>query len=50
MRTSRYDVIDVQTQKVVGSFKNSHRAHRFADRKDMEYGAVRYVVKPIWEA
>lgn len=44
----RYDVVDVQTKKVAGSFKSRDRAYTFADRKDNAYGAVRYVVQPVW--
>lgn len=44
----RYDVVDCQTRKAIGSFKNRARARAMADRKDMEYGAVRYVVRPVW--
>lgn len=44
----RYDIIDSQTKQVVGSFKSRNRATSFADRKDLQYGAVRYIVKPIW--
>ena len=40
-----YQVIDIQTNWVVSSHKTSRRAHRKADRLDMEYGAVRYVVR-----
>lgn len=45
---SSYQVIDMQTSKVVGEFKSRDRATDMADRKDRAYGAVRYVVKPIW--
>lgn len=38
-------VKDTRTGKVVyrTTYKNRTRARRFADRKDLEYGAVRYV-------
>lgn len=44
----RYDLIDSQTSKVVDSFKTRDRAYRAADRKDAAYGAVRYIVRPVW--
>lgn len=46
----RYDVIDCQTKLVIKSYPAGKRglATRFADRKDMEYGACRYSVRPIW--
>lgn len=40
-----YQVIDIQTQFVVGTYKSRNRAYSLADRKDLEYGAVRYIVK-----
>lgn len=40
-----YHVIDTQTQEVVGKFKNAARARGLRDRKDAEYGAVRYTVR-----
>ena len=46
--TERYDIIDIQTGSVVASRKKRLDATRLADKKDLEYGAVRYVVKPIW--
>jgi hypothetical protein len=45
---SRYEVTDVQTQKVVAAYTNRDRAYNYADRRDNEYGAVRYVVRPVW--
>lgn len=47
---THYEVIDSQTTKVVDSFKTRDRAYRAADRKDAAYGAVRYIVRPIWPA
>ena len=47
---THYEVIDSQTAKVVDTFKTRDRAYRAADRKDAAYGAVRYIVKPIWPA
>jgi hypothetical protein len=44
----RYEVTDVQTCKVVATYKNRDQAYRYADRRDNEYGAVRYAVRPVW--
>lgn len=44
----RYDVVDVQAAKVVASYRNRDRAYRYADRRDNDYGAVRYAVRPVW--
>lgn len=46
-----YGVIDGQTGKVVfrTTYKNRTKARRFADRKDIDYGAHRYraqILKP----
>lgn len=45
---SSYNVIDAKTQMIVRSFKSRDKATDFADRKDFEYGAVRYTVHPVW--
>lgn len=39
-----YVVIDIRTKQVVyrTTWANRTRARRFADRKDLEYGACRY--------
>lgn len=47
-RPIRYDLIDSRTGAVLKSYKNREVATRAADQKDMAYGAVRYIVKPIW--
>lgn len=44
----RYDLIDIQTKAVVGSYKTRGTASRAADRRDLAYGAVRHVVRPVW--
>lgn len=42
-----YIIIDVQTKTQVGKVYNDRsRARKQADRLDMKYGAVRYIVKP----
>ena len=48
MSASEYHVIDTHTKTVVGKFKQAGRARAFRDKKDNEYGAVRYTVKPIY--
>jgi hypothetical protein len=40
----RWQVRDTMTGAVVGTYGSLKTAHRVADRKDAEYGAVRYVV------
>lgn len=42
-----YTIIDVQTKATVGKVYNDRaRAAKQANRLDMKYGAVRYIVKP----
>lgn len=42
-----YTIIDIQTRAQVGKVYNDRsRARKQADRLDMKYGAVRYIVKP----
>lgn len=41
-----YKVIDLQTNQVMGTYKVMRRAYRRADKLDLEYGAIRYYVKP----
>jgi len=48
MSATRYDVIDIKTQKVVGTYATRVRARRAADKKDLAYGAIRYIVKAIY--
>lgn len=45
-----YELIDIQTGKVIKSYTNRAAAIRAADRKDLAYGSVRFIVKPIWLA
>lgn len=44
-----YEVIDIKTKEVVATKKTRNAARRVADRKDLEYGAVRYVVRLVIE-
>lgn len=48
MTTTRYDLIDSRTSQVVGSFQSRNRAYAAADRRDNAFGAVRFIVRPIW--
>lgn len=47
-RPIRYDLIDSQTSKTVKSYSNRDAAYRAADAKDQAYGAVRFIVQPVW--
>lgn len=42
-----HEVIDIQTGKSMGKYKSGRAAYDRADKLDMAYGAVRYVVKLI---
>lgn len=42
-----YTIIDIQTKSQVGKVYNDRNcARKQADRLDLKYGAVRYIVKP----
>lgn len=45
--TAEYVVIDIHAKRVVyrTTWKNRNRARRWADRKDMEYGAIKHICK-----
>lgn len=45
-----YDVIDKKTGVVVKSYGEGKRAlaSSFANKKDVQHGAIRYQVKTIW--
>lgn len=45
-----YDVIDNQTKAVVKSYSEGKGsvARAYANKKDLVYGAIRYVVRPIY--
>lgn len=45
----KYQVVDRQTQKIIGTYTSRNRARAVADRKDNEYGAYRYTVRKITE-
>lgn len=42
-----YQVIDTQINVVVACYATRKAARRMADRNDAEYGAVRFIVKPM---
>ncbi len=42
-----YNVIDRQTQQIVGTYATLKAARRSADRKDLQYGAIRYMVRAV---
>lgn len=45
-----YQVIDRQTQQVVGTFKSKQSARNKRDRLDLQYGAIRYMVREVADA
>lgn len=48
-RPIQYKLRDSHTGQVVKSYANRDAATRAADRKDAQYGAVRFIVEPVWE-
>lgn len=40
-----YEVLDRQTKNVVGTYKTLKAASNAANRKDLQYGAIRYMVR-----
>jgi hypothetical protein len=46
MMNKTHQVIDSQTGAVTGRYTSAKAAIRVADRKDLKYGAVRYIVVP----
>lgn len=42
-----HEVTDARTGYVVRQFTSLKAAYRFADKKDAEFGAVRYCVRPV---
>ena len=43
----KYQVIDRQTGKVVGEYATVQAARKARDRKDLAYGAIRYMVREV---
>ena len=39
--------MDIQTKNVVGTKPNCAAAHRLADKLDLNYGAVRFIVRTV---
>ena len=48
MENTIYELIDTQTQKVIAtySYAQRNRARARRDKLDLEYGAIRYILKP----
>jgi len=46
-----YEVIDSQTGKIVwsGSYAQRNIGRRVADKRDAQYGAVRYIPRPVFQ-
>ncbi len=45
---TKYQVVNFKTRELVGQpFKSRGRARRRADKLDLEYGAISYIVKPV---
>lgn len=42
----KYEVIDRITKEIVWRGANRATARRVADRRDLAYGAIRYLVRP----
>ena len=40
-------VVDMVTKVIMKEFSNIRRARRYADKLDLEYGAIRYIVESI---
>lgn len=47
MSNHTHEVVDIQTGQVVARCRTRSGALRAADRRDNEYGAVRYIVRAI---
>lgn len=43
-----YQVVDLQTKQVIGTYGNRKAASRRADKLDLQYGAIRYSVRVVW--
>ncbi len=48
MSPIRFDIIDRQTRKIVGTAKTRAGANRSVDRRDNEYGAYRFEARAVW--
>ncbi len=49
MARYKYLLIDSHTEEILKEYEDGkgHIARRRADRLDLQYGAVRYIVKPV---
>ncbi len=47
MDSTKYQVIDRQTGKVVRTYANKNSARNARDRKDNAYGGYRFLVKAV---
>lgn len=45
-----YEVVDNQTKAVIKTYSGDQgrKARAFANKKDLAYGAVRYIVRIVW--
>jgi hypothetical protein len=52
MENTTYQIIDSKTGNVIATYTYAqrNRARNRADRLDQQYGACRYVVKPVFTA
>lgn len=52
MEKTIYQLMDTHTGKVLGtySYAQRNRARNRADKLDLQYGAVRYTVRPIFSS
>jgi hypothetical protein len=46
----KYHIIDLKTRRVIAVYTDRRRAERRADFLDLEYGAIRYKVHPVYPA
>jgi hypothetical protein len=49
-RPAAYLVIDSRNGRTVGRYSDRRRARARADKLDLDYGAIRYRVRTLWEA
>jgi hypothetical protein len=47
-KPTHYDIVDTHTKSVVGRAASLSRALRSVDKRDNEYGAVRYMHRPVY--
>lgn len=51
MENTTYQLIDNQTGRVLATYTYAqrHRARNRRDRLDAQYGAVRYILRPVFD-